>query len=75
MSATRRCRIEGCENQHQRSMFCCQTHWYLLPKPMRDEIWRTVSNPGVMTNEFLQAAENAEAFLEDREPKTVDVFS
>lgn len=68
MADQRTCRIEGCEHQHSRNLFCCRGHWYRLPKPMRDEIWRAFRGPGVFSAEYAQAAENAEAYLEDRAP-------
>lgn len=68
MSDTRQCRIAGCSNRHARNLFACRPHWYALPKPMRDAIWAAYRGPGVFSDEYAQAAENAEAFLEDREP-------
>lgn len=71
----RTCRIAGCEAVHARTMFCCRSHWYALPKHLRDAIWSAYREHGVMSNEYMQAAENAEAFLEGRDAETVDVFS
>ena len=63
----RTCRIAGCERRHARNLFCCRAHWYALPRHMRDAIWRAYRSPGVFSDEYMQAAENAEAFLEDRD--------
>jgi hypothetical protein len=71
----RTCRIEGCTQTHARTKFCCRAHWYRLPKHLRDAIWIAYRGHGVMSNEYMQAAENAEAFLEDRDAEDVDVFS
>jgi hypothetical protein len=71
----RTCRIADCERKHARNLFCCRTHWYALPKHYRDEIWRTFRSPGVFSNEYMQAAENAEAYLEDRDAEIIDVFA
>lgn len=68
---TRTCRVEGCTARHPRGLFCCSTHWYTLPKPLRDEIWRTFRAHGVLSVEYLQAAENAEAFLEERDARNM----
>lgn len=69
----RRCRIEGCIRIHRRNLFCCPVHWWKIPKPMRDEIWRTYRNgDGIFESDYLQACENAEAYLEDRDPKIYD---
>lgn len=67
----RQCRIHGCETLHRRDLFCCAAHWAALPKHLRDAIWAAYRSPGVFSNQYLQAAENAEAFLEDRD--AVDV--
>ena len=68
MSETdRECRIEGCTAVHKRRLFCCQSHWFQLPKHMRDAIWSAYRRDGVLSLEYAQAAENAEAFLEDRD--------
>ena len=73
MKDQRQCRAPGCEARHARSLFCCRRHWYSLPKPLRDAIWRAYRQHGVFSDEYLQAAENADAFLEDRD--AVDVSS
>jgi hypothetical protein len=67
--STRTCRIEGCTARHTRGKFCCPTHWYSLPAHFRDEIWAAFRNDGVFSIRYLQAAENAEAYLEDREAR------
>ena len=35
-----KCRIESCDRKHADDQVCCRPHWFALPKPMRDEIWR-----------------------------------
>jgi hypothetical protein len=72
----RTCRVAGCEVSHARNLFCCRAHWYALPKHYRDAVWSAYRGPGVFSNEYMQAAENAEAFLEDRDAEDVgEVFS
>lgn len=72
----RNCKIKGCKDSHKRTQFVCRSHWYALPKHLRDAIWATHRDPGVFSNEYMQAAENAEAFLEDRDARDMsDVFS
>lgn len=72
----RTCRIEGCEEQHGRNLFCCRRHWYQLPKHYRDAIWGAYRTKGVLSVAYMQAAENAEAFLEDRDAEDMsDVFA
>lgn len=76
MTDTRTCRIAGCEHTHPRSHFCCPTHWFMLPKGLRDAIWRAYRTTGVFSTEYAQAAENAEAFLEDRDARDMsEVFT
>lgn len=65
----RACRIEGCGRMHGNGLFCCIDHWYELPIPMRDEVWRAYKEEGVFSDEYMQAAENAEAFLENRDAR------
>lgn len=68
MAADQRvCRIDGCATRHARNLFCCRQHWYALPKGLRDAIWRAYHREGPFSEEYAQAAEDAEAFLEDRE--------
>jgi len=35
------CPAPGCTERVDFSMFACQRHWFSIPKPLRDEIWRT----------------------------------
>lgn len=67
----RTCRIKGCTEQHKRDMFCCRTHWYRLPQHFRNAIWDAYRNEGVFSKAYMQAAENAEAFLEDRNARNL----
>jgi hypothetical protein len=72
----RTCRAPGCEATHASHMFCCKRHWFALPKHYRDAIWGAYRGPGVFSNEYMQAAENADAFLGDRDAEDVgEVFS
>lgn len=68
---TRVCRIRGCTREHARGLFCCRTCWWLLPRELRDAVWAAYRTHGVFSDEYLQAAENAEAYFEDRD--AVDV--
>lgn len=33
------CRWVGCNKQVPLNMWGCRTHWFRLPKPLRDAIW------------------------------------
>jgi hypothetical protein len=59
----RMCRIQGCGKTHDRKLFCCPGHWWLLPRPMRDAIY-SAQRHGVVSEEYEQAAADAEAYLE-----------
>lgn len=67
----RTCRIAGCTNQHKNWLFCCRHHWFRLLKHYRDDIWRAYREHGVISVEYLQAAENAEAYLEHRDARDI----
>jgi hypothetical protein len=66
MSYLRTCRIEGCGTTHRTGLFSCAYHWRMLPAALRDAVWRAYRQHGVFSNEYMQAAENAEAYLEHR---------
>jgi hypothetical protein len=34
------CRVDNCLRSHRDDQVCCAHHWFRLPKPIRDEIWR-----------------------------------
>lgn len=34
------CHADGCSREVPPRLFMCRPHWYLVPKPLRDEIWR-----------------------------------
>jgi hypothetical protein len=62
----RMCRIPGCGKLHDRRLFCCPEHWWQLPRPLREAVHRGRRH-GVVSEEYAQAAADAEAYLEDRD--------
>jgi hypothetical protein len=58
-----RCHAEGCERQVPPAMFMCKPHWFAVPKPMRDDIWRLYrvgqENDLKPSSEYLRAAAEA----------------
>jgi hypothetical protein len=35
------CPVNHCSEQLDKPWnLCCKTHWFSLPKPLRDEVWR-----------------------------------
>ena len=35
------CHARGCKAPVPPRMFMCRGHWFMVPKPLRDEVWRT----------------------------------
>lgn len=64
------CHATGCEVTVPPRMFMCRTHWFQLPKRMRDEVW-AVYVPGQEdrkdpTAEYIEVARRCIAYLEAR---------
>jgi hypothetical protein len=59
MSALRTCPVPGCATQHKRSLLMCGWHWKLVPKHLRDAVWRTYKQDGVFSEEYLEARDAA----------------
>ena len=38
---THTCPGPHCDRQVDYRMLACRTHWYQVPKPLRDAVWRT----------------------------------
>jgi hypothetical protein len=36
-----RCPVPGCGEEIDQTRLMCRRHWYLVPRPLRDETWRT----------------------------------
>lgn len=59
-----RCHFPPCTVEVPRKMFMCRTHWYMVPKPLRDEVWLHY-NPGQeqgkapVTREYLDVTDRA----------------
>ncbi len=71
------CHATGCKTRVPPEMFMCKKHWFSLPKPMRDAIWRTY-RPGQcddwnITHEYAEAARDAVRFIAAREGVEPDV--
>jgi hypothetical protein len=39
--STHACPYPGCEQRVTRNMLACKPHWFKLPRPVRDEVWRS----------------------------------
>jgi hypothetical protein len=67
------CHWPGCEKQVPPAMWGCRAHWYRLPKPLRDEIWRSY-RPGQETDRkpsrrYVAAAKAVQAWIEEQAEK------
>lgn len=61
------CHWPGCDRQVPPAMWGCTAHWRRLPKPLRDEIWRTF-RPGqeatlTPSAEYLAAARKVQVWI------------
>lgn len=64
------CHWPGCTRQVPPAMWGCKTHWFKLPKPLRDRVWSTY-RPGqeeTMTpsQAYLEAAEAVQAWIREQ---------
>lgn len=64
------CHWTGCKAKVPPAMWGCRKHWYALPKPIRDEIWRTfrpgqenAKNPSAA---YVRAARAAQEWIASR---------
>jgi hypothetical protein len=39
--ADHECPAHGCERLVDNTMLACGSHWYAIPKDLRDAVWRT----------------------------------
>jgi len=65
------CHAAGCSVRTRPEMFMCKRHWFMLPKHMRDDIWRTY-RPGQcddweISHEYAEAARIGVLFVAARE--------
>lgn len=62
------CHAPGCPVPVPPKMFMCRPHWFRLPKPMRDAVWKHY-RPGQeerkvpVSKEYLRVTAEAEAFI------------
>ena len=65
------CHAPNCEVEVPPKLHMCKRHWYMLPKVLRDEIWRTY-RPGQERNknpsaEYMAAFAKSTAYIQQRE--------
>lgn len=44
--STHTCPAPGCAREVSDDLLACREHWYALPKPMRDALWRAYNDHG-----------------------------
>jgi hypothetical protein len=66
------CHWPGCEKAVPPSLWGCKTHWFRLPKHLRDEIWRTYRPGQEITKtpsvEYLAAAIAVRTWIGQQKP-------
>lgn len=70
------CHWPGCEQQVPPAMWGCKRHWFMLPKPLRDWIWRTY-RPGQendldISELYLEAADAVQSWIREVGEPAID---
>lgn len=70
------CHAMGCDEHVPPAMFMCRRHWFMVPKDMRNEIWRTY-RPGQESTyrpsaAYIAASTTAVNWLADHEGVKAD---
>lgn len=55
----RECPVPGCETFHPRNMLMCRSHWFRVPKPIRDEVWDSYRSEGILSERYGEARQAA----------------
>lgn len=71
------CHATDCPSRVPPSMFMCRRHWFSLPKPLRDAVWRTYRegqcDDWKISHAYAEAARAAVTFVAQREGKVPDL--
>lgn len=64
------CHWPGCGKQVPPAMWGCKSHWFALPKALRDRIWRTYQIGQEVTktpsSEYMDAADAVQQWIRSR---------
>jgi hypothetical protein len=65
------CHWPGCHRLVSPAKWGCVTHWYMLPKRLRDQIWETFE-PGQETNlspssEYIKVAHEVQEWIKEHQ--------
>lgn len=55
------CAAPACSIRISSKFMMCRQHWFQVPKPIRDEVWRAFKEEGVLSDAYLDAYEAAVA--------------
>ena len=72
---THTCHWPGCTKEAPPKLWGCRSHWFKLPKRIRDEIWRTY-RPGQEIDKnpsesYIAAAKAAQAWIRDKDRQEI----
>lgn len=63
------CHWPGCPKQVPPALWGCPTHWYALPRSLRDRIWRAYvpgqENRGRPSREYVEVAKDVHAWIQE----------
>ena len=66
------CPIDGCDKKVHRTKLFCRSHWYMVPKPLRDAIW--AGYRAGMDKSYWEAVREARRLVNERVPQ-LDMFT
>lgn len=71
------CHATNCEIEVPPEIFMCRQHWFMLPKKLRDEIWRTYRQGQCedwnISKEYSEAAKKCVKFIAAKEGVEPDI--
>lgn len=66
------CHWPGCNAQVPPAMWGCKTHWFMLPKRLRDKIWAAYKIGQEVTmspsREYVEAAREIQKWIKENRP-------
>lgn len=68
MTDTHECPVDGCEIQVEHEHLMCRKHWFMVPKPLRDQVWRAWQgwqDGKVSGSEYIEARDQAIAAADE----------
>jgi hypothetical protein len=59
------CAVPKCGREIAPHLLMCRWHWFAVPKPLRDEVWRTYREEGVTSENYWEARDAAIGSVSD----------